>query len=114
MKIKKDLLVVIVCIVLIMVVPIPVTYKDGGTKAYNALSYKIVKWNRLVAPDEEDNEYVENGCYHKTSVYLFPKNFMFIDWLYSKEYEKFEHKHDPNAPEKFVWKESTEINEKVK
>ena len=112
MKIKKGLLVTIVFIVLVLVVPIPVTYKDGGTKAYNALAYKIVKWHRLVAPDEEENEYVENGCYHKTSVYLFPENFMSIDSLFAKEYEGFAYKHDPNAPEKFVWKESTEINEK--
>lgn len=111
MKGKKDLLLTIVFIVLIMVLPVPSTFKDGGTKTYSALTYKIVKWNRLVASDETNNKFIENGCYHKTSVYLFPENFKSIDSLYSIEYDSFEYKHDPNAPDKFVWKEASEINE---
>lgn len=112
MKGKKDLLLTIVFIVLIMVLPVPSTFKDGGTKTYSALTYKIVKWNRLVASDETNNKFIENGCYHKTSVYLFPENFKSIDSLYSIEYDSFEYKHDPNAPDKFVWKEGSEINAK--
>ena len=112
---KKKIIVGIIILLAVLFIPHPSihgTYKDGGTKAYNALTYKIVKWNRIVEADETDNKYVENGCYHKTSVYWFPDNFKSIDKLYETEYEKFEHKHDPAAPIPFSWQESSDINAK--
>lgn len=46
---KKKIWICIAGVVLlaILFVPIPSgTYKDGGTRAYSALTYKIVKWQR--------------------------------------------------------------------
>lgn len=68
---------VIILILLVLIIPIPGgIYKDGGTKVFNALTYKIVVWNRL---------FVE-GTYHKTSLFWFPNNFKSIDDLWKMEY----------------------------
>ena len=78
MKKKRIAVVLTVLILLILFLPIPYgTYKDGGTKDYRALTYRIVIWNRLTG--EEDR------TYHKTSVYWFPYNFRSIDGLWEIE-----------------------------
>jgi len=59
---KKKIWIPIIVIVLLAVlfVPIPTgAMKDGGTRVYSALTYKIVHWNRIHA----------NGTYEKTVVY---------------------------------------------
>lgn len=73
---KKILLTISVVFLLILLVPVPgPVYRDGGTREYKALAYKIVVWNRLV-PD---------GIYHKVSFYLFPDSLRSIDDLWDKE-----------------------------
>ena len=80
---KKILIPIIIIFVLtILFVPIPSgAYKDGGTREYTALTYKIVDWNRLTAGE----------TYNKTKVYFFPDNFKSIDrlWYYEEENVKF-------------------------
>lgn len=45
-----------------MIIPIlSRIYKDGGTRTYSSLSYKIVRWNKLVAANED--------MYQKTSIF---------------------------------------------
>lgn len=77
---KKKIWIPIVIFVLLAVflVPIPTgTYRDGGTREYTALTYKIVAWNHLTG----------DSTYNKTKVYLFPDNFKSIDslWYYEKD-----------------------------
>ena len=67
-----------VVIVAILFIPIPSgAYKDGGTREYTALTYKIVDWNRLT----------DGNIYDKTKVYFFPYNFKSIDglWYYEED-----------------------------
>ena len=48
MKKKIWIPILIVAVIAILVIPIPTgTYKDGGTREYTSLTYKIVDWNRL-------------------------------------------------------------------
>jgi len=78
MRRKKGWVFAISVVVLLAVffVPIPRgTYKDGGTKEYTALAYKIVDWNRLT----------EDGVYEKTRVYTFGERFQSIDELWERE-----------------------------
>ena len=78
MKKKIWIPIVIFAILAVFLVPIPTgTYKDGGTREYTALTYKIVAWNRLTV----------DSTYNKTKVYLFPDNFKSIDslWYYEKD-----------------------------
>ena len=62
---KKNIIVISIIGValLVLLLPIKVALKDGGTKEYRALLYKVSKVHRLV-PESELNEYInpyENG-----------------------------------------------------
>ena len=77
-KLSKKIWIPMVILVLLAVLFVPVpsgVYKDGGTRAYTALTYKVVKWRRLVGI----------GRYENTSVYFFPNNFKSIDDLWELE-----------------------------
>lgn len=83
MKKKKWIWLVAALLLAILVVPIPSgVYKDGGTREYTALTYKIVRWNRLIGSD---------GIYNETKVYFFPDNFESIDSLWAEEEREMEH-----------------------
>ncbi len=76
----KKKICIIVLIILVLITPIPGgIYKDGGTKDYKALAYKVVVWNRLIGA---------GVTYHKTSVFWFPNNFKNIDELWKLEYDQ--------------------------
>lgn len=82
MKKKIWIPIVIVVLLAILVIPIPTgVYKDGGTREYTALTYKIVDWNRLTG----------DSTYDKTRVYFFPYNFKSIEGLWYYEEDKVEH-----------------------
>ena len=82
MKKKLWIAIVIILLIAIFIIPIPSgLYKDGGTREYQALTYKIVKWNRLTG----------DNTYKKTKIYFFPDNFKSIDNLWSKEEDEAEH-----------------------
>ena len=80
---KKRFIIIIIATALILFVPIPSgQYKDGGTKEYTALTYKIVKWHRLSGAESE--------YYIKTRVYPFPLNFRSVDALWESEVKNFD------------------------
>ena len=65
-----------VLLLAVLFVPIPTgVAKDGGTRTYTALTYKIVKWSRLTSA----------GLYENTRVYPFPDNFQTVDELWVEE-----------------------------
>ena len=67
----------------ILFIPIPAgVVKDGGTRVYAALTYKIVDWNRLTGEGDERGEAV---LYQKTAVYWFPENLKDLDELWQAE-----------------------------
>ncbi len=75
---KKILLVILLLAVLIAVFVIPIPkgpYRDGGTREYAALTYKIVKWKRLT----------DDGVYEKTRVYFLDECYKSIDELWENE-----------------------------
>ena len=84
---KRILIVsVIVVILLILFVPIPHgVMKDGGTAKYQALTYRIVVWNRFYDITNADGTVKETRTYTKTSVYWLPDNFKSIDELWEIE-----------------------------
>lgn len=82
MKKRIWMQILVVLILAILFVPIPVgVYKDGGTREYTAITYKIVDWNRLIG----------DSTYDKTKVYFFPRNFKSIDelWYYEEDEVEF-------------------------
>ncbi|MBQ8504510.1 MAG: hypothetical protein IJ491_09595 [Clostridia bacterium] len=72
---KKKTKLFILILIILLLIPVPNgTLKDGGTKTFTALTYKIVSWNRLV--DAEN-------IYSKTEFYIFPLNFFGVDRLWN-------------------------------
>ncbi len=81
---KKIWILIVTGLVLlaILFVPIPTgVCRDGGTRSYTALTYKVVDWNHLMT----------DGVYDKTIVYWFPNNFKSIDALWDLEKENAEY-----------------------
>ena len=79
MKKKIWIPIIIVVLLLVLFLPIPSgAYKDGGSRSYTALTYKIVDWNRSVS---------EPIVYDDTKIYFFPNNFKSIDELWEIEKE---------------------------
>lgn len=74
----KKKIIIGICIVLaiVLLTPIPIQLKDGGTKVYTALTYKIVKWNHL---------YDNGEVYDDTEIYLFPLNFKTTNELWERK-----------------------------
>ena len=73
---KKAITIAAAVILILLVIPIPTgVYKDGGTRTYTALTYKIVAWNHMY----------EEGIYKKTKIYPFPMNFWSLDRLAERE-----------------------------
>ena len=58
---------ILIAVILILLFPVQNKYKDGGTKTYTALTYKVIIWNKL------------NGK-HGTEIYLFPQNYHSLDY----------------------------------
>ncbi len=84
MKKKKwAVLTVVLGALCILFLPIPSgTYKDGGTREYRALTYKVVSWKRLLG----------DSIYEKTRIYLIPDCYRSVDNLWDR-YEKSEAEH---------------------
>ena len=74
--------IVIGVLLAILVIPIPTgVYKDGGTREYTALTYKVVDWNRNTG----------DAIYDKMRIYFFPYNFKSVDSLWYYEEDKVLH-----------------------
>lgn len=66
----------VLIVLAVLFVPIPrAAYDDGGTREYTALTYKIVKWNRIHA----------DGVYDKTDVYFFGDRYKSVDELWAEK-----------------------------
>lgn len=73
---RKRLLIVLLAVgvLSLLLVPLP-TKAENGTRAYTALTYTVVRWNRAAG----------DGTYEKTRIYPFPQNFKSLDTLWEKE-----------------------------
>ena len=84
---KKLWIVTLIVIVVLGVLVIPFrtgTMRDGGSKEYRALTYRIVDWNRMT----------DEGIYKKTRIYFFGDVSKPIDELWARE--------EPNVAHRFI------------
>ncbi len=96
MKTRTKILIPIIAVIaaVILFVPIPSgKYKDGGSREFTALTYKIVSWNRITA---------SGNVYDHAKIYFFPYNFKSIDSLWEKESQTAAFKE--NEEHKFIAK----------
>ena len=76
---------IIIIVLLILFCPMGcVKYRDGGTRDYRALTYRVVIWNRFIPKAATASTEV----YHKTSIFLFPDTLKSIDELWELEKER--------------------------
>lgn len=83
-KKKTTIIALIVVFVLLLVLFLPtqkMVYDDGGTCVYAALTYKIVKWNKVFIVVGEGSK-----KYQKTSVFWFPDNQKTLGELWEMEW----------------------------
>ena len=73
--IKKKIMIIISVIFVVLLIPIPIKYKDGGTQTYNAVLYRVVVWyvTDLSRP---------NGYKIGTEVHFIPNNFKSLNEFY--------------------------------
>lgn len=70
---KKRITIIIILVVLLLVIPIPTGIaRDGGTRSYTSLTYKIVNYHHL---------YNDDKIFDETKIYFFPDNFKSLDEL---------------------------------
>ena len=55
---KRNVVIICVLLAIVLLTPIPLWLKDGGTVEYKALVYRVLKVHRLV-PVESGKEYEE-------------------------------------------------------
>lgn len=80
---KKAWIFILIAVLLLAVLFVPVpggTLQDGGTRVYNALTYKVVDWHRA----QNDRVYAD------TEIYWFPENFQSVDALWEKKSQSVE------------------------
>jgi len=56
---KKVMIGICVLLAIVLLVPIPMRLKDGGTVAYHAVLYQVEDVHRLGAVDTAEDEYLE-------------------------------------------------------
>lgn len=93
---KKKLVIIILSILVvlaILTVPIPGgQMKDGGTTVYNALTYRVVNWRRIM----------DSSLYQQTRVYWLADRYKDLDTLWQEELDAMTHRvtePDANDPE---------------
>lgn len=64
-KTKKKLIVFIVVLVIAMLIPMRLAYKDGGTVRYQAIAYTVTKWHAMTI------ENYRQGIYAGTEISVF-------------------------------------------
>ena len=85
---KKIIIPIAIVVVLVTVLFLPIprgAYDDGGTREYQALTYKIVSWNKITASVDENGQTV-HGTYKKTSVYWYPDSLRSLGDLWQMEF----------------------------
>ncbi len=89
---KKKILISAVTIVLLaaLFVPIPAgTLHDGGTREYQAITYKLVVWNKNITEVFDNANGTQSvahiGAYHKASLYWFADAYKDMDELWEIE-----------------------------
>ena len=56
---KKAMIGICVLLAIVLLVPIPMRLKDGGTVVYHAVLYQVEEVHRLGAVDTAEDEYLE-------------------------------------------------------
>ncbi len=87
---KKKMAIIVPCVIIVLVLAVlflpfkMVNYDDGGTTEYRALTYKIVKWNRITIRVDDSGNHTQETL-KKTAVYWLSDSAKSIDELWQME-----------------------------
>lgn len=56
---KKAIIILIIIIGLILLIPIPMKLKDGGSIEFKAILYTITKYHRLTVEKDREDQYID-------------------------------------------------------
>lgn len=65
---KKGILVIFAAVIVLLLLPIRIRLKDGGTTTYHAILYRVVVWHAFDGSEP-------GGYKTGTEIHVFPKNF---------------------------------------
>lgn len=92
---KRWIILLIAFVLVILLVPYKKAYvEDGGTIVYEAIAYKVVKWNRVtrvidtIDDNGEKEDVSREVVYDETKVYFFGDRFKSLNELYEMEKSK--------------------------
>ena len=68
---KKVIIGICIMLIAILLIPIPMRLKDGGTVEYNAILYSIADVHRLNSDVESDQPYLEGMIIKSLGVEVF-------------------------------------------
>ncbi len=57
MIVKKTVKIIAILLALILLIPIHVVYKDGGSGGWHAIAWQYTRWHQI-APDNADGNYI--------------------------------------------------------
>ena len=67
---KKTKRIVVIVILALLLIPLPMGLKDGGTIIYQAVLYRLTRYHSLVPIDQLDR--YPSGYYEATAFSVFP------------------------------------------
>lgn len=59
---KQILIALAIIFLIIAILPIPLSYDDGGTRVYYALTYQVISWEHLYSDSNGEIQVYENTC----------------------------------------------------
>ncbi len=95
---KKALKYLLIIFLIVVFVPIPVQYKDGGTTEYNAPLYRVIRWKQMGFCMREYDDHIDDYWLEGIEFQIIPRNTENINDL-TKEYRE---KTEKNEFVKFV------------
>ena len=78
------IILVILFVLAVLCIPTSSNYRDGGTKEYVAVLYKMVEWRHMYSYVDENGE-VGHDTYIKKVVYWYPDSRKSLDELWEIE-----------------------------
>ena len=74
-KLKKAVIYLLVLFGIVLLVPFPIAYKDGGTIEFNAPLYRVIRWNKMGIVQKEYVDHIDEYWLEKTEFQLIPKKY---------------------------------------
>ncbi len=87
---KRGGIYLLAILLIVLLVPIPMRYKDGGTLELNAPLYRVIKWKAMGIYSKTYDDHIDDYWLEKLEFQLIPRNMKSIDELKDEYRAKLE------------------------